>query len=126
MVQAYANGQGQDPCTLDLINVARRQFKQDILAAENQQLKIRRQIKIWQKVATKFKRHSDETPDTIRRSMEGQVPPLEQQLRIFDEQIQMCKDAIKLLDGYTFEFDRPEVGIGRARGYVTMPTWVTS
>ena len=112
LVTMYANGQGQDPCTTNLIEVARQQFRQEIVNAENQQVKLRRTIKLWEKVAAKFKKHSDKTPDIIKRSMEGQIPPLEQQMRLMDEQIEMSKDAIKLLDGYTFEFDAPVTPLG--------------
>lgn len=105
IVMQHAVGQGPDPCTIDLVKLARDQFREDILAAENEQVKVRKQIKLWEKVAAKFSKHDKKTPDTIRLSLLGQVPRLEQQLRVMTDQIQIRKDATKLLDGYRFDFE---------------------
>jgi DnaJ-class molecular chaperone len=105
IVSMYANGQGADPCTMDLIKVAREQFRKDILEAENHQVKIRRTIKLWQNVEKRF--GSKKKVDVLKLLLAGQVPPLEAQLRLMDEQIALRKDALKLLDGYTFAFDAP-------------------
>jgi hypothetical protein len=108
VVTMYANGQGPDPCAVNLIKIAREQFKKEILEAENHQVKLRKQIKLWQNVEKRFARPAAENkPDVLKLSLAGQVPPLEQQLRLMDDQIAMRKDALKLLDDYTFAFDEP-------------------
>lgn len=121
IVQMFANGQGQDPSKIDLVLTAKTQFKQDIINCENQQVKLRRTIKLWSNVEKRFK--TKKQVDTVKLALAAQIPPLEQQLRLMDEQIVMRKDALKLLDGYTFEFDQPEVGIARAAGWVNIPPW---
>jgi curved DNA-binding protein CbpA len=108
VVQMFCNGQGPDPRNVNLVNQAREQFRKDILDAENQQVKLRRSIKLWQDVAERFS--TKKKADTVKLSLLGQVSPLEAQLRLMDEQIQIRKDALKLLDGYTFRFRRRGTG----------------
>ena len=122
IVAMHLAGNGQDPSKVDLIKVAREQFRKDILDAENNQVKLRRQMKVWQDIAKRFK--SKKPADVLVRSLEAQVKPLEDQLRLFDEQIQIRKDATKLLDGYRFEFDAPDVGIQRAGDFINKPLWL--
>lgn len=126
IVMMHLAGQGVDPTRLDLIKAARDQFSKDIIDAENNQVKLRRQIKVWQNIAKRFTHaKSSKAPDVIVRSLEAQVKPLEDQIRLFDEQIQIRKDATKLLDGYRFEFDAPDVGIARAASRLgPMPSWM--
>jgi len=107
VVQMFANGQGPDPTTVNLIDIARKQFRTDILQAENQQVKLRQTIKLWQNVEKRFTRQKSDKPDVLKLSLAGQVPPLEAQLRLMADQIEMRKDALKLLDGYTFAFEQP-------------------
>lgn len=122
VVQMYVAGQGQDPTKLDLVRLAREQFCKDIHDAENQKGKHKRNIDLWKNIAKRF--HSKKS-NTVRNALNAQVQPLEQQLRLMDEQIAIRKDAIKLLDGYTFEFDSPAVGVARAGFYVATPLWAT-
>jgi curved DNA-binding protein CbpA len=105
IVQMHANGQGPDPCAINLVDTARKQFRKDIMDAENQQVKLRRTIKLWQNVAERFK--TKKKADVVKLSLLGQIPNLEQQMRLMAEQIQMRQDALKLLDDYTFSFDAP-------------------
>ena len=104
-VQLHANGQGPDPCAVDLIDVARKECRKAILDAENHQVKLRRTIKLWQKVAGKLK--TKKKADLVTRALHAQIIPLEQQIRLMDDQIVLRKDVLKLLDGYTFDFDAP-------------------
>jgi len=108
LVAMHLNGQGPDPANLDLIAIAKMQFRKDIMDAENEQVKLRRQMKAWANIAGRFTRYKkSEAPDVIVRSLEAQSKPLEDRIRLLGEQIQMRKDATKLLDGYRFEFDSP-------------------
>jgi len=107
MVQMFCNGAGPDPCTMDLVKVAREQFRKDILQMENEQVKVRAAIKKWEDVAMRFSNYNKKV-DVIHLSLRGQIPPLEAQLRLMDEQIGIRKDAMKLLDGYTFAFEQPQ------------------
>lgn len=104
VVQMFANGQGPDPTKTDLVAQARTQFRKDITEAENRQVKLRRDIKLWESVAKRFKNKKSQT---VQNALSAQIPPLEQQVRLMEEQIGMRRDALKLLDGYTFEFDSP-------------------
>ena len=103
VVSMFCAGQGPDPRHVNLVKQAREQFRKDIVEAKNAQVKIRRTIKIWQDVAERFS--SKKKADAVKLSLSGQVPRLEQQLRIMEEQVHIRQDALKLLDGYTFSFD---------------------
>jgi len=106
VVQMHCAGQGPDPLTTDLIKLARDQFKTDIANAEKEIVKIKRSIKVWQKVEAKFgKAKKGAMPVTIKRAMLAQVAPLEAHLQTMQSQIELRNDAMKLLDGYTFDFD---------------------
>lgn len=101
----FAAGQGGDPCQADLIGLMRRQFNEVISNLEKQKkqlVKISDKIK---KIADRMK-PKVEVNNLLLRSLRTQADGMMSQISMSDQQIAAHKDAIAMLDGFTFDAEK--------------------
>lgn len=92
---------------LDLIAVARKEFAGQATALKRDKVKNENQIKVWEKLISKLKHRKAD--DLVRHGLRSQLAGIRQIIAAIDKQITMRVDALRLLEGYSFEFDVSQV-----------------
>lgn len=107
------NAQGQivDPCSIDLIDTARKQFHDTISKIEGEKRQISKMAKSMERIAARIKVKKGKD-DLLVRSVKIQAGQLAAQLSLADQKIKAHKDAIAMLGDYSFNPEASQQGMG--------------
>lgn len=104
----------RDPCCVDLVGLMREHFKKQRLEFENQKVPINRSVKKLEQVEKRFRARKKANP-LLLAALKNQRLGAQEPLRALDQKIQQLDDALAMLDGYDFAFDKPLDQLGVAR-----------
>lgn len=113
-----ATEQGSNPWSVNLLDKAEENFRQQIQQIREQQAKLRKTLQIWEQLIQRLK-HKDPN-DFIRRALQQQADHVKRTICEGDRQSEVREQAIALLDGYSYVVDIP------IPSRPTMVTWPTS
>lgn len=101
----HSQGQGGDPCQADLIALMRRQFNDVISKMETGKKTMTKVSDKMKKIADRMKAKSDKN-SLLLRAIRTQADSIAGQISQNDQQITAHKDAIAMLDGFTFDAEK--------------------
>lgn len=119
VVQQHVSSNGADPTKVDLVAEARKAFNQNIASFEKEKKKFERQSEKLAQVEKRL-RSKKKTPAILmlRQALLAQISGCREPLHAIEKNLQGFKDALLLLDDFTFDVD-PDIhsyGFG-------MPMW---
>jgi curved DNA-binding protein CbpA len=114
VISQHVAATAPDPCTVDLIATMRAHFKKQRTEFENQKVPIVKAAKKMEQVENRFRARKKSNP-LLLAALKNQRAGTQEPLRALDQKIQQLDDALLLLDGYDFEFDKPPDQPGAAR-----------
>jgi curved DNA-binding protein CbpA len=113
MVQQHVQQGGRDPEKIDLLTIAKKTFKEEILKFENSQVPIRKaahtMARVLKRLTTKAKN------PLLIQALQAQIDGTREPLRTLEQNAQAYRDAITLLETYEYAWDQPPSQPGTAR-----------
>ena len=100
--QQFAAGTTIDPCTVDLIDFAKKQFGNQIAEFKKQRKVIDDTVATLKRIEKRLKDKKKANP-LVRLALLNQMQSAQEPLRQLDKQIKEHGDAIELLNGYAFD-----------------------
>lgn len=107
VIQQFAtNSQAPDPCSVDLVEQARINFRNQIKSFNEQKRPFEKGIETIKKVEARLKARKKSNA-LVNRGLLHHIDDLKQRVAGIDRQILQYEDALKMLDDYTFDPEQP-------------------